>query len=161
MASALQGHIDCPSTFKEFLNVDKCVPTTTDQPTTLDSPGRRSEHVVGEEEEKMEETWPLPTQPPRKVALMALSVLDSVINVTQIRDSLKLWMNCKILCQKCIKTVSNKDQSTPILRNNENKYRSNFDKCEHSLRAFSVLIVLHYVHYVTGVCKINNEKISI
>jgi hypothetical protein len=32
----LQGHNDCPSTFEEFLNVDKSVPTTTDQPTRLD-----------------------------------------------------------------------------------------------------------------------------
>jgi hypothetical protein len=53
-------------------------------------------------------------------------------------------MNCKILCQKCIKTVSSKDQSTPILRNNENKHQSKFDKHEHFLQAFSVLTVLHY-----------------
>ena len=52
----LQGQIDCPSTFEEFLNVDKSVPTTTDQPTSLDGPGPSSEHMVGEEEENMEET---------------------------------------------------------------------------------------------------------
>jgi hypothetical protein len=78
----LQGHTDCPSTFEEFLNVNKSVPTTTVQLTSLDGPGPSSEHVVGKEEEKMEETWPLPTPPPRKDALMALSVLDSVVNVS-------------------------------------------------------------------------------
>jgi hypothetical protein len=52
----LQCHVDCPGTLKEFLNFDKSVPTTTDQLTSLDGPGPSSEHVVGEEEEKMEET---------------------------------------------------------------------------------------------------------
>jgi hypothetical protein len=44
----LQGHIDCPGTFEEFLNVDKSVPTTTDQPTSLDGSDPSSEHMVGE-----------------------------------------------------------------------------------------------------------------
>jgi hypothetical protein len=79
-------------------------------------------------------------------------------NTIQMMVSLKLWTNFKILCQKCIKTVSNKDQSTPILRNSKNKHRSKFDKHEHFWGAFWLLIVLHYV---IGVYKINNEKMSI
>jgi hypothetical protein len=35
----LQDHNNCPCTFSEFLNVDKSVPTTVDQPTSLDGPG--------------------------------------------------------------------------------------------------------------------------
>jgi len=62
-----------PSTSKELLNVDKSVPTTTDQPTSLDCSGPSTEHMVGEEEEKMEET-----PPPRQDAIMALSLLDTV-----------------------------------------------------------------------------------
>jgi hypothetical protein len=82
----LQSHIDCPSTFKEFLNVDRSVPTTTDQPTSLDSPGLSSEHVVGKEEEKIKETRPSPARPPHKDALMVLSVLDSVISASDADD---------------------------------------------------------------------------
>jgi hypothetical protein len=37
----LLGHFDCPGTFEKFRNVDKSVPTTTDQPTSLDNPGHR------------------------------------------------------------------------------------------------------------------------
>jgi len=47
-----------PSTSKEFLNDDKSAPTTTDQPTSLDGSGPSTEHTVGKEEEKMEETPP-------------------------------------------------------------------------------------------------------
>jgi hypothetical protein len=58
----LQGHTGCPSTLGKFLNVDRTV-HTTDQLTKVDSPGPSSEHVVNKEEEKTEETWPLPTIP--------------------------------------------------------------------------------------------------
>jgi hypothetical protein len=35
----LQGHVDCPSNFDEFLHVDQLIPTTEDQTTTsLDVP---------------------------------------------------------------------------------------------------------------------------
>jgi hypothetical protein len=59
----LLGHIECPSNFKEFLNVDKWVPTTNDQPTSLDGPGPSSERVEGEEEEMMEEPRPSSSNP--------------------------------------------------------------------------------------------------
>ena len=68
-----------PSTSKEFLNVEKSVPTTTDQLTSLDGPGSSTEHMVGEEEEKMEET-----PPPHQDVIMALSVLDTVECATRI-----------------------------------------------------------------------------
>jgi hypothetical protein len=32
----VQGHTDCQSIFDEFLNVDKSVPTTSNQPTSLE-----------------------------------------------------------------------------------------------------------------------------
>jgi hypothetical protein len=34
----LQGHSNCPSTFDQFLNVDKSVPNTADQPVSLEQP---------------------------------------------------------------------------------------------------------------------------
>ena len=34
----LQNHIDCPSTSNKFLNVIEFIPTTGNQPTTLDCP---------------------------------------------------------------------------------------------------------------------------
>jgi hypothetical protein len=46
------GHIDCPSTFDKFLNVNKFVPKTDYQLTSLDSPGPSSMHVVGLEERR-------------------------------------------------------------------------------------------------------------
>jgi hypothetical protein len=46
----LQGHVDCPSNFDEFLNVDQLIPTTEDHTaTSLDDPD--SEHVVYGQEE--------------------------------------------------------------------------------------------------------------
>ena len=57
----LLGYTECPSTFEKYLNVDKSVPTTTDQLTSFDSSSPSLEHVVGDEEEKMEETQHLPT----------------------------------------------------------------------------------------------------
>jgi len=35
-----------------FLNINKCVPTFSDQPTSLDSPDLSSVHMIGKEEEK-------------------------------------------------------------------------------------------------------------
>jgi hypothetical protein len=51
----LQSHIGCSSTFEELLNVNKSVPTSIDQPKSLDVSGPNWKHVVGEEGEKMEE----------------------------------------------------------------------------------------------------------
>jgi hypothetical protein len=48
----LQCHIDCPSAFVKILDVDKFVSTTN-------SPGLSLVRVIGDEE-KMEETLPLP-----------------------------------------------------------------------------------------------------
>jgi hypothetical protein len=59
----LQGHTGCPSTLGKFLNVDRTVHTTAYQLTKVDRPGPSTEHVVDEEEEKTEETWPLPARP--------------------------------------------------------------------------------------------------
>lgn len=42
----LQSHIDCHSISSKFLNVDECVPTTGDHPTSLDFPGLRSLHMM-------------------------------------------------------------------------------------------------------------------
>jgi hypothetical protein len=58
----LQGHIDCPSNFDEFLNMDHLIPTTEDHTaTSLDIPD--SEHVVHEREEEGERMQPLPACP--------------------------------------------------------------------------------------------------
>jgi len=73
-----------PSTFKEFLNVDKSVPTTTDQPTSLDGFGPSTEHTVGKEEEKMEET-----PPHHQDAIMALSLLDTAECASDMNDIMK------------------------------------------------------------------------
>jgi len=62
----LQCHTDCPSTFNEFLNFDKSVPATHNE-TSVDTPGPNSMDKIGQEEEKTENTWPLPTQPLRKI----------------------------------------------------------------------------------------------
>ena len=43
-----------PHIFGTFLNINKCVPTFGDQPTSLDSPDPSSVHMIGKEEEKME-----------------------------------------------------------------------------------------------------------
>jgi hypothetical protein len=51
----VQCHNDCSSTSGEFLNVDKSVPSTVDQPTSLDGPGPSSKHMVDEEKQKTEE----------------------------------------------------------------------------------------------------------
>jgi hypothetical protein len=73
----LQGHVDCPSKFDEFLNVDRLIPTTEDDTaTSLDVPGR--EHA-GSEGEEMQ--W-LSAHPTQKDAFMALSVLDAVISAS-------------------------------------------------------------------------------
>jgi hypothetical protein len=70
----------------EFLNVDISVPTTTDQLTSMDSPGPSSEHVVDEEEKNMEETRPVPARPPHKIAVMVLSLLDSLVSTSEADD---------------------------------------------------------------------------
>ena len=54
-----QDHIDCPHIFSGFLYVNNSVPTTSDQPTSLDSPGPMYAHMIGREEENTEETRPL------------------------------------------------------------------------------------------------------
>jgi hypothetical protein len=47
----LQGHVDFPSNFDEFLNVNQLIPTTEDHTaTSLDIPD--SEHVVYEQEQE-------------------------------------------------------------------------------------------------------------
>jgi hypothetical protein len=45
----LKGHIDSPITFKKFCDVHISVLTRDDQPTSLESPGPSSVHVIGEE----------------------------------------------------------------------------------------------------------------
>lgn len=62
------------------------------------------------------------------------------------RELYKLWMNCKIFCLKCLKTVCNKGQLTPILRNNE--CRSKFEKHEDFLQACCLCV---NCTFVTGV----------
>jgi hypothetical protein len=54
-------------------------PTTSDKPTSLDSPGPMYAHMIGREEENTEETQSLSAWPPCKVAITASSVPDSVI----------------------------------------------------------------------------------
>jgi hypothetical protein len=54
----LQGHTDCPSTFDEFLNVDKSVPATTDQQASLDGPGPSCKLMVVEEEKTEKKSGP-------------------------------------------------------------------------------------------------------
>ena len=73
-----------PSTSKEFLNVDKSVPTTTDQLTSMDGSGPSTVHTVDEEEEEIEET-----PPPHQDAIMALSVLDTVECASDMNDIMK------------------------------------------------------------------------
>jgi hypothetical protein len=51
----MQGHTNCPSTFYELIYVNKSVPTTGDQLTSVDRPGHSSMHVTGQEEEKIGE----------------------------------------------------------------------------------------------------------
>jgi len=68
----LQCHIDCFSTFDEFLNFDKSVPATCNKETSLDTPGQNSMDMIGQEEEKTENTWPLPTQALRKILYQLL-----------------------------------------------------------------------------------------
>jgi hypothetical protein len=49
----LQGHVDCPRNFNEFLNVDQLIPTTEDHTATgLDVPD--SKHMGSEGEEMAE-----------------------------------------------------------------------------------------------------------
>ena len=72
-----------PSTSKEFLHVDKSVPTSTNQPTSLNGPGPSPEHMVGKEEEMEEITSP------HEDALMALLVLDTAENVSNTNDITK------------------------------------------------------------------------
>jgi hypothetical protein len=77
----VQGHVDCPSNFDEFLNVNQLIPTTEDRTaTSLDVPD--SEHVAYEWEEEGEGMQPLSTRLTRKDAFIALSVLDTVISVS-------------------------------------------------------------------------------
>jgi hypothetical protein len=73
----LQCHIDCPSTFDEFLNFDKSVPATRNE-TSLDTPGPNSMDMIGQEEEKTETSHPAPQQD----TLTAFAVLDSVITLS-------------------------------------------------------------------------------
>jgi hypothetical protein len=48
---------------------------------------------AGENEEKMEETGPLPTQPPHKDALMVLLVLNSVVSAGDADDRIMKAMD--------------------------------------------------------------------
>jgi hypothetical protein len=141
-----------PSTSKEFLNVDKAVPTTTDQMTSLDGPDPSPEHTVVEEKEKMEET-------PPQDAIMALSVLDTVESSSDTNENImKAMAEVQDYESNVYKKGLKQSSSNSYLRNNDNKHQPKFDKCEHFLLAFSVLIVLHYI---IDVYKINNKKISI
>jgi hypothetical protein len=55
----LQGHVDCPSIFDKFLNVDQLIPATEDlSRQSLNIPD--CEHVADEQEEEGEEMQPLP-----------------------------------------------------------------------------------------------------
>lgn len=56
----LQSHIDCPLTSNKFVNVDECIPTTGDHPTSLDFTGPRSLYVMDEGQQKTGESWLLP-----------------------------------------------------------------------------------------------------
>jgi hypothetical protein len=77
----LQGHVDCPSNFDEFLNVDQLIPTTEDHTaTSLDVPD--SEQVAYEREGEGEGIQLLPARPTRKDAVTALLVLDTVISAS-------------------------------------------------------------------------------
>jgi hypothetical protein len=77
----LQGLVDCPSNFDEFLNVDQLIPTTEDRTTTsLDVPD--SEHVAYEQAEEGEGTQPFSARPIQNDAFTALSVLDTVISAS-------------------------------------------------------------------------------
>jgi hypothetical protein len=94
---------------------------------------------------RQDEMQPLPTWPYHEDALMTILVLKKAkIWETQMRDLWKLWMNCKILCLKYVKTIWNKGQLTPLLRNNKQRSKFyNFCRLQSCVQ-----IVLHYV---TGV----------
>jgi len=115
------------NTSKEFLNVDKSVPTTTDQPTSLDGPGPSMEHTVGEEEEKMEET-----PPPQQYVIMALSVLDTVDSrmCSDTNDIMKAVDELQDIASKVYTNGLKQSSSNSYLRNNDNKHQFKFDKCQ-------------------------------
>jgi hypothetical protein len=114
-----------PSTSKEFLNLDKSVPTTTDQPTSLDGPGPTTEHMVGKEEEKMEEA-----PPPHQDAIMALSVLDTVECASDTNDIMKAVDELQDFVSKVYTNDLKQSSSNSYLRNNDNKHQFKFDKCQ-------------------------------
>jgi hypothetical protein len=75
-----QGHLYCTSNFDKFSNVKKSISTTHDRKTSLNGPS--CEHVVmlvTPEEEEMEEIHLALVCPARKNILMALSVLDTIM----------------------------------------------------------------------------------
>jgi hypothetical protein len=75
-----QGHLDCTSNFDKFSNVNKSISTTHDQKTSLNGPS--CEHMVmlvAPEEGEMEEMHLASVCPTCKDMLMALSVLDTII----------------------------------------------------------------------------------
>jgi hypothetical protein len=83
----LQGHVDCPSIFDEFLDVDQLIPTTEDSSIqSLHLPD--CEHMANEQEEEEEETQPLPVCPTRKDAFTALSVSDCVISSSDANEKI-------------------------------------------------------------------------
>jgi hypothetical protein len=51
----LQGHVDCPNKYDDFLNVDQLIPTTEDDTTRLDVPGSRLLAYKCEQETEMED----------------------------------------------------------------------------------------------------------
>jgi hypothetical protein len=53
----------------------------------------------------MQEMHLLPVPTGCKYALMALLVLDCIISLCDVERMLKLWMNLKILYQKCVRTL--------------------------------------------------------
>jgi hypothetical protein len=76
----LQGHVDCPSNYDEFLNVDQLIPTTEDQmATSFYIPDRHHMAYEWEEGMKGEEMQLFPAHPTWKDASVALSAPDTVI----------------------------------------------------------------------------------
>jgi hypothetical protein len=113
-----------PSTSEEFLNVEKSVPTTTDQLTSLVGPGPSMEHTVGEEE-KMEET-----PPPHQDAIMTLSVLDTVECASDMNDIMKAVDELQDFVSKVHTNGFKQSSSNSCLRNNDNKHQFKFDKSQ-------------------------------
>jgi hypothetical protein len=83
----LQGHVDCPSNFDEFLNVNQLIPTTEDHTaTSLDVPD--SDHMAYEQEHEGEGMQLLPARLTWKDTFTELSVLDTVISASDANEKI-------------------------------------------------------------------------